>query len=315
MILYKILDIFRPIVYGIIRTFFQGIARLFGYPKTEGLPTSYLNNELFAREQFFNQLPSHQAGVPSSQRAETVFEVIFGSVPKIELISKYFYENTEEGFYNFYVVNYKNLYFLPDWLSEFLQIRCHFFLDTNGLESIREILFVGLIFYCQLMSFRITLSWFVAINPFVFPWCYLSGLVDWAEELFLGVIPTVFGINIFSTVVLTMLGRVADNLNHLVLTMPFLPSEGEEKRILINQQIKDVIVFHYLPALWVRYPIPNKLKTFWCQERLDILEYLETHYVNLSQSNHFRSEYAINFIEKLTEAKDHYAHLKLDHLL
>jgi hypothetical protein len=29
--------------------------------------------------------------------------------------------------------------------------------------------------------------------------------------------------------------------------MPFLPSEGEETKLLINQQMKDVLVFHYLP--------------------------------------------------------------------
>ena len=64
---------------------------------------------------------------------------------------------------------------------------------------------------------------------------------------------------------------MADSLNHLVFTMPFLPSEGEETKVLINQQMKDVLVFHYLPILWYRYPIPNDLREFWYKERPDIL--------------------------------------------
>jgi hypothetical protein len=50
----------------------------------------------------------------------------------------------EEGFYNFYIENYKNIYFLPDWLSEFLQVRLNLCLDLTLLETIREVLFVGL---------------------------------------------------------------------------------------------------------------------------------------------------------------------------
>jgi hypothetical protein len=63
--------------------------------------------------------------------------------------------------------------------------------------------------------------------------------------------------------------------------MPFLPSEGEETKLLINQQMKDVLVFHYLPILWYRYPIPNELKEFWYKERPDILDYMQKAYKDL----------------------------------
>jgi len=63
--------------------------------------------------------------------------------------------------------------------------------------------------------------------------------------------------------------------------MPFLPSEGEETKLSINQQLKDVIVFHYLPILWYRYPIPNDIREFWYNERPDILNYLQTAYKDL----------------------------------
>ena len=63
--------------------------------------------------------------------------------------------------------------------------------------------------------------------------------------------------------------------------MPFLPSEGEETKLLINEQMKNVLVFHYLPILWYRYPIPNDIREFWYNERPDILEYMEKAYRDL----------------------------------
>ena len=63
--------------------------------------------------------------------------------------------------------------------------------------------------------------------------------------------------------------------------MPFLPSEGEETKLLINQQMKDVLVFHYLPVLWYRYPIPNDIREFWYKDRPDILDYMQKAYKDL----------------------------------
>jgi hypothetical protein len=37
--------------------------------------------------------------------------MIFGPSPKAETVPRYIYENKEEGFYNFYIENYKNIYF------------------------------------------------------------------------------------------------------------------------------------------------------------------------------------------------------------
>ena len=88
-------------------------------------------------------------------------------------------------------------------------------------------------------------------------------------------------INITGSVFLGILGVVADSLNHLVFTMPFLPSEGEETKLLINEQMKDVLVFHYLPVLWYRYLIPNEIREFWYKERPDILHYMQKAYKDL----------------------------------
>jgi uncharacterized protein YggT (Ycf19 family) len=196
----------------------------------------------------------------------------------VEAVPRYIYERKEEGFYNFYIENYKNIYFLPDWFSEFIQVRLHICLDITILETMREVLFVGLMVYSQIVILRIALSWFIYINPYTVPWCYIAAAVDWTEDVLQGIVPAILGVNITGSVFLGILGVLADSLNHLVFTMPFLPSEGEETRLLINQQMKDVLVFHYLPILWYRYPIPNEIREFWYNERPDILDYMQKAY-------------------------------------
>jgi hypothetical protein len=273
----------RVMFYDLVGNFFKKLAGLFGYPTRPGMPTiSDLTNESSRRSQFFDRLPNHETSWPPMQRPNTWFEMIFGAAPKLEIVPRYIYENKEEGFYNFYIENYKNLYFLPDWLSEFLQIKLNICFDLTILETIREVLFVGLMIYSQIVLLRIALTWFIYINPFTFPWCYLTAAVDWTEDVLLGLLPTVLGINLTGSLFLGILGILADSLNHLIFTMPFLPSEAEEATLLINEQLKNVLVFHYLPILWYRYPIPNDLRTFWYTQRPDILEYMQKVYRDLN---------------------------------
>ena len=268
--------------YKLISNSFKKVACLLGYPENPGMPTIYnLSTESDAESKFFENLPVHQTFWPPIQRPETWFEMIFGPSPKIESVPRYIYENKEEGFYNFYIENYKNIYFLPDWLSEFIQVRLHICLDITFLETIREVLFVGLMVYSQMVILRIALSWFIYINPYTFPWCYIAAAVDWSEDVLQGIVPSILGVNITGSVFLGILGVLADSLNQLVFTMPFLPSEGEATKLLLNQQMKDVLVFHYLPTLWYRYPIPNNIREFWYSERPDILEYMQKAYKDL----------------------------------
>jgi uncharacterized protein YggT (Ycf19 family) len=270
----------RTVFYETIGNILKNLASLFGYPTNPGMPTfSDLPSKVYVRSKFLDNLPRHQTF--SVQRPETWFEMIFGPSPKIEAVPRYIYESKEEGFYNFYIENYKNIYFLPDWLSEFIQVRLHLCLDITVLETIREVLFVGLIVYSQIVVIRIAVSWFIYINPYTFPWCYLVAAVDWTEDVLQGVVPAILGVNITGSVFLGILGVLADSLNHLVFTIPFLPSEGEETKLLINQQMKDVLVFHYLPVLWYRHSIPNEIREFWYKERPDILNYMQKAYSDL----------------------------------
>lgn len=266
-----------------IANFFKKTAGFLGYPENPGMPMSPNFPGAFnSRSQFLDNLPIHKTFWPPQQRPQTWFEMIVGPAPKVEVVPKYNYQTDDEGFYNFFIENYKNIYFLPDWLSEFIQVKLHIYLDLTVLETIREILFVGLVVYSQMIILRISLSWFISINPFSFPWYYLVATVDWTEDILQGLVPSILGVNITGSVFLGLLGRIADSLNHLVFTMPFLPSEGEETKLLIDQQMKDVLVFHYLPILWYRYPIPNELRELWYNDQTYILQYMQKNYTDLN---------------------------------
>ena len=294
-------DPIRTAFYELVNNYFKELAKIFGYPENPGMPTLYDKTvESSAQLEFFERLPFRKTYWPPIQRPETWFEMIFGPTPKVEPIPRYIYENKDEGFYNFYIENYRNLFFLPDWLSEFIQIRLNICLDISILEIGREVLFIGLMVYSQVVVFRIAVSWWLSINPYRFPLSYIFALVDWTDDVLQGIVPSIIGVNLTGSVFLGMLGALADSLNHLVLTMPFLPSEGEKTKLLINAKMKDVLVFHYLPTLWYRYPIPNNLREFWYYERPDILDYMQIAYKDLDLQ--FLPD---NIIEKLNEQNLH----------
>ena len=294
-------DKIRTSFYDMVSDYFKSQAEILGYPENPGMPTLYdRTNEEYAKLEFLERLPFRKTYWPPYQEPETWFELIFGPIPKIDPIPRYIYENKDEGFYNFYIENYKNIFFLPDWLSEFIQIRLNICLDITLLEIGREVLFISIMIYFQIVSFRITLSWWLTINPYRPPFCYLISLVDWIDDTIQGFVPTILGVNITGTILLGLIGSVGDSLNHLVLTMPFLPSEAEKTKLLVNTRMKDVLVFHYLPKLWYRYPIPNNLREFWYNERPDILEYMQTAYKDLDLQ--FLPD---NIIEKLNEQNLH----------
>ena len=273
----------RTAVYQITENFFKKLATLFGYPQNPGMPTVYeMPDETYVRSEFFDNLPIHKTYWPPIQQPETWFEMIVGPAPKVESIPRYMYQNTEEGFYSFYIENFKNLYFLPDWLSEFIQVHLNICLDISLLETIREVIFIGLIIYSQMVILRIAISWLIYINPYTFPWCYLVAAVDWTEDVLQGIVPAILGVNITGSVFLGVLGIIADSLNHLVFTMPFLPSEAEETKVLINNDMKDILVFHYLPILWYRHPIPNNIREYWYYQNPEILEYMQKSYKDLN---------------------------------
>ena len=262
------------------------IAKLLGYPNNPGMPLggvplTALEEVITDNRKYIENLPIRKVPFPPMQRPETLTEMIFGTVPKVEPIPRIIYESNQDGYYNFYIENYKNIFFLPNWLSEFLQVRFNFCLDITYLEVFREVVFLAIFGYAQLVVFRIALSWFISVNPYTVPWIYVVAMIDWTEEVLMGIVPTIAGLNLTGTIVTSLLGRFADSMNHLVFTMPFLPSEGQPAKALINEELRDVLVFRYLPILWYRHPIPNDIREYWYNERPEILKYMQKAYQNL----------------------------------
>ena len=277
----------EKIVYDGFKLFLESIARFLGYPDVPGMPIFPLDAK--ARDQLMGQdlLPLHITEIPPTQvqRPETLTEALFGTFPYTMPIEKHFYQHKAEGYYNFYVENYRNMYFLPDWLSGYIQIHFNITVDHSNLELCRDVFFYVILLYGAIVSIRTTLFWMLAINPYTFPWVFAVDFVDWIYDALAGILPCFVGIDLVPSIFAMLIGKVTDSANHLVFTMPFLPSEGNKVKMLIDGELKDVVQFHYLPYLWYKYPIPMNLREFWYSERLDILNFMEKNY----------SQFGINF--------------------
>ena len=277
----------EKIVYEGFKIFLESIARFLGYPDVPGMPVFPLDFK--ARDQLMGQdlLPKHITEIPptQAQRPETLTEALFGTFPYTMPIEKHFYQHKAEGYYNFYVENYRNMYFLPDWLSGYIQSHFNITVDHSNLELCRDVFFYVMLLYGAIVSIRTTLFWMLAINPYTFPWVFAVDFVDWIYDALAGILPCFVGIDLVPSIFAMLIGKVTDSANHLVFTMPFLPSEGNKVKMLIDGELKDVVQFHYLPYLWYKYPIPMNLREFWYSERPDILNFMEKNY----------SQFGINF--------------------
>ena len=278
----KIID-FKISFVAIVDSLMKTIAtKIFNYPQNIGMPIVPPYNEAqFSVLDYLSKLPEHRTRFPSPPNPTTLSQVFFGNYPSMFRINRTFYEHKSDGFYNFYVPNYKNIFFLPNWLSQWIQLTFDISVDTTPLEVLQQSLFLGLICFYFLLEFRMKLYWFLTINPYTRPWIYLIGLTDWIQDFMAGITPVILGVDLSATLLLGIAGKFADTLNHLVFTMPFLPSEGQVGKMMIGEEVKDVILYRYLPSLWYTHPIPDKLREFWYNERLDIFKFMKRNYAHL----------------------------------
>jgi len=260
---------------------FQFLAKFYGYPENPGMPIVPTAEYFWNKHRFSDDFPVHQKGFPVPQTPSNLLETLIGDLPKVREIPRLYYENKNDGFYSFYIENYKNIIFLPNLLSEYLQIRFDIAIDLAEIEIWRMILFATLLAYLHVINFRFYLTWIVTINPYTMPIVLITTVVDWTEEVFLGLLPTILGVSPGGIVLSGVIGMMADSISHIVFTMPFLPSEGEPLKIALNGDVRNVLRFRYLPILWYRHPIPDKVREFWYTERPDILKYMQKAYKNL----------------------------------
>lgn len=270
----------QKIVYDGSKIILDSITKFLGYPERPGMPIFPLDSKLRNQLTSPDLLPKHITQIPpnQTQRPETLSEALFGTFPYTMPIEKHFYQHKAEGYYNFYVENYRNMYFLPDWLSGYIQIHFNITVDHSSLELCRDVFFYVVLLYGAIVSLRTMLFWMLVINPYTYPWVFAVDFVDWIYDGLAGILPCIVGIDLVPTFLGMLIGKIADSANHLLFTMPFLPSEGNEVKMIIDGELKNVIQFHYLPYLWYKYPIPNNLREFWYFDRPDILHFMEENY-------------------------------------
>ena len=278
----KILD-FKLAFAGGVEALMEKIAtQFFNYPQVSGMPIEQqYDSKTQSLVDYVTQLPVHNTAFPTPAVPLTLSQVFFGNFPALLTIDRTFYEHKSDGFYNFYVPNYKNIFFLPDWLSQWIQINFDISVDTTSLEVVQQAVFLILIGFFFLVEFRMKLYWFLTINPYTRPWVYLISLTDWIQDFMTGLSPVILGVDLTAPLILGLTGKVADSLNHLVFTMPFLPSEGQPGKMMIDQEVTDVILFRYLPSLWYTHPIPDNLREFWYTQRRDIFNFMQKNYSHL----------------------------------
>jgi len=273
----------QTIIFDIFEKLLYSVAKLLGYPDVPGMPVIPLDNELYADLTRKSFLVKHVTQIPPSQvqRPENLTQAFFGTFPYTMPVEKHFYEHEGEGYYNFYIENYRNIFFLPDWLSSYIQIHFNITVDHSNLELFRDCAFYMILIYGTICTIRTTLFWFITINPYTNPWLIILDVVDPVYDAMAGIVPCFVGIDLVPSVFASVIGKAADTLNHLVFTMPFLPSEGNKIKMMVDGELKNVIQFHYLPYLWYRFPIPKELREFWYSERPDILDFMEKNYHQL----------------------------------
>ena len=239
------------------------------------------------------EFSNHLISTTTSESVKNYFEIFFPKGLNFNPPLLTFYKDNIEGYYNFFITQ-KNAVFLPNWLSEIIQIFGNQHINFTTLRIIQECSFGFLNKFRILCEIRAGLWWWLMFNPYQQPFNTLRILTEWYLTALTGIFPIIIGIDIGPTVAITALGVLLDLLNRLVFTMPYLPSEAEKFSIANLEQLdnpaladlmtkigEDVIVFRYLPSLWYKYPIPDDLRQYWYNKKPEILEYFLKNYGNL----------------------------------
>jgi len=225
---------------------------------------------------------------------KSYLEIFFPKGLQFKEASLFFYKDNVEGYYNF-IVTQKNPLFLPNWVSEIIQIFGNQHINTANLRTLQEWTFGFLNKFRVLCEIRAAMWWWLMFNPYQEPFNTLRVLTEWYLTAFTGTFPIILGIDIGPSISISLLGFLLDGLNRLVFTMPYLPSEGENFTIndlssldntalinLINKLgVDEVRIFRYLPSLWYKYPIPDNIREYWYTKKPEILEYFLKNYGNL----------------------------------
>lgn len=256
--------------------------KLFGFEEdNKGMPVYYEDpSKSWIFVKYMSNAPTHMAANYNEIKAMDWMEVFFGQRKPMNQIARTAIENIDDGFYGFSHQNYRNVFYLSDSVSTFIQLQLNQ-PDAKVLELYHTGFYDFLIFYTAMWNFRLLMSWYLYINVYTRPWCYLASGLDWMEEVFGGAAPSFLGASSAGIVIGILLGQFADALNHLVFTMPYLPSEGEHwltptgelHRTTSVAMVEQIVKYHYFPRLWYFNGIPDQIRVDWFENNIFYLEY------------------------------------------
>ena len=253
----------------------------FGFSKDNpGMPTAYDDPRVGWDEMIYMQdAPRHVSANYETPMAMNWMEVFFGQYKPMNFLVREAIGNTEEGFVGFSHENFQNIYYFSDKISTFLQIQLNQ-PEALPLQLTHNMIYDFIIFYTAVFNFRIQLGWLLYINVYQIPWVYLVSGVDWIEECFGGFAPSFLGTNSLGLIIGVISGLVTDAMNHIVYTMPYLPSEGEhwirptgERDEYGDAIMQQIVKYRYLPRLWYFNGIPDKIRLKWWEESPFYIEY------------------------------------------
>ena len=252
-------------------------------------------------------------------------DIIIPKGPVFDPPAMYFYKDDNQGFFNMFIVHSgkTNPSYLPDYVSEALQFLCNQQLNILTFREIQEQLYEFLTIFQTFCRVRSLLWWWLMFNPYQQPFDTLRVLTEWYLTLFTGAFPVILGIDLGPTFALGLLGGTIDQLGRLVLTMPYLPSEGtlylvkDLKSVpvkgLSETLVKyghDVRIYTDFPSLWTKYTIPDSLREYWFTKKPYITEFLIRNYYDLGIDflpNHvLKDYYEILKNESLTTSLNHF---------
>ena len=186
--------------------------------------------------------------------------------------------------------------YLPDELSEKLQLFINHWYDHDIFYQIQFYTFYVVYFFKEILDIRLFLFWFLQINPYQMPLAIMMYMSDWAIGLFEFLFPSTVGVNMGGTILTSLLGALITFLSKLVLTIPYLPSEGityappivfknakergldikdlpfvpytdvkdnKDLRKFLETENQIIRVFTGFPKLYTNNPIPNWLREYW----------------------------------------------------
>lgn len=188
------------------------------------------------------------------------------------------YTTEENPHFCFYV--HRSAVFLPDFITQFLQLYCGFNLadDIASLIIIQKSLVIFLSVFLKIIGIKFVLDFWLIFNPYSFPWWILTALVEKFSMMLENLIPTIEGFPLLVPIVITSMQQFVVVLKRVVFTMPYLPSEKLAVRFRYNLRYIKMYKFEGFPKLWEKYGIPNALREQWYNDDPEVIKSLMTNF-------------------------------------